>query len=123
MCSSNALAQSAQCAPGANCSNQQSGGDSYGTVNVYGRPQFQLTNDIISDTIKHLPPGIPVTVAAIEGPHAWQMGKALADAIRAAGYSVILETHLMAGTVEPISISTKDPNNTLVVFNPAAYGS
>lgn len=108
------------CSQGANCSVSQSGGLSVGTL-MLGKPQFQLTEDLIRQVVAACPKGVPVTVMATGTQRAFPMQAALVNALRAAGFTVNEDSAamLLPQPEAPLSVQ-KTPARTTVIIAPNA---
>lgn len=86
-----------------------------------GKPAFELTQDHINQVLGHLTKGRPVIVQAVGNQRAWGMGEVMANAIRAAGFSVTRENIGMLVPVpeSPIAVSHQG-NATYVTIAPNA---
>jgi hypothetical protein len=109
---------------------QISSGDTYtnsgvnngivGPVTI-GRPAFVLTDAMVAKIISLLPPGKPVTVQAVGGQHAIEMGQATAQALTVAGFQVQLASiGLLAPPPDaPVTVSSEG-DRSIVTIDPAA---
>lgn len=91
-----------------------------GPINI-GNPAFELTQAHINEVLSHLIPGWPVIVQAVGNQRAWGMGNAMANAIGAAGHTVVQQNiGILSPPPEgPLTVS-HEGNTTCVTIAPSA---
>jgi hypothetical protein len=91
-----------------------------GPVNI-GKQVFTLTDDHIREVVQACPIGLPVTVVAIGSQRAFPMQNAIATALKAAGYTVSLDSWAIPVPMpdSPITVD-RNAQRTMVKIAPNA---
>ena len=106
---------------GQNGDTYQNNGTNNGIIGpvTFGRPEFQLTTDIVAKIISSMPRDKPVQVISVGSQAAYQQGATLVQALQNAGFSVTYTTVGMLIPIpeQPVTV-TPETDNTVVVFSP-----
>ena len=90
-------------------SHNQSGGITAHTVHV-GKPEFELTDELIEAVLKHVQPGKPVELTAVGGQRALDMARRLEQRLALLGHEIMFDH---TGMVVP-------PNEKPLMVEPCA---
>lgn len=101
-------------------SHNQSGGITAHTVHI-GKPAFELTEELLKQTLAAVPTGIPVDLTSVGGPRAHKMGEVMNQHLLAAGhYVVFTQCGVRSPPAEtPIEVELT-PTMTHVTIDPKA---
>lgn len=88
---------------------------------TFGKAEFQLTPDLVSQIVASTPQGRPVVVRAVGGSRATAMGQSLLTALQHAGFDVTFQIigMMVPPPDQPVSVSP-GPAFTIITIAPSA---